>query len=291
MKNTSIQSESGVRWNRRAALVASAVLLGLLAFDRAACTAWSYPPAPHHLIYGIVRDELGNPLQGTAEIILETSAGVQIKGSLVTGRELGVNYELKVAMDAGLTSDLYRPTALQPTVPFKLKVRIGDTSYLPIQMTANYVNLGLAGQRTRLDLTLGEDLDGDGLPDAWERLTSQNITNVKPGDLAGNGMTYLQNYVAGTYAFDPAEGFKLNITGVSNGRPLMKFLAIRGRAYTLLGSTDLKTWVAVAFRIPADDAADVRRANYAASEVRPVEIEAASEGTSSVPTFFKLLVQ
>ena len=31
------------------------------------------------------------------------------------------------------------------------------------------MELGKPSETTRLDLTLGEDSDGDGLPDAWER--------------------------------------------------------------------------------------------------------------------------
>ena len=36
-------------------------------------------------------------------------------------------------------------------------------------MRGDYSALGRPGESTRIDLTLGEDRDGDGLPDAWER--------------------------------------------------------------------------------------------------------------------------
>jgi hypothetical protein len=36
-------------------------------------------------------------------------------------------------------------------------------------MKGDLSKLGEPGKRTHLDLTLGEDLDGDGIPDAWER--------------------------------------------------------------------------------------------------------------------------
>ncbi|MDB4777698.1 hypothetical protein OAH08_05025, partial [Verrucomicrobia bacterium] len=42
-----------------------------------ACSALAYPPAPHHLLTGMVRDELGNPLTiESAEIIFEAASGV-----------------------------------------------------------------------------------------------------------------------------------------------------------------------------------------------------------------------
>ena len=91
-------------------------------------------------------------------------------------------------MAAGLTADAYKPTALSPLVPFKIYVRIGQVNYLPIQMKGNYAELGQPSGRTRLDLTLGEDLDGDGLPDAWERAIlallgpGKGLGDVNPND-------------------------------------------------------------------------------------------------------------
>ncbi len=253
----------------------------------------AFPPAPHHLIYGMARDEFGTPISAKgARIILETSAGIKVMTTIIPGLRPGVNYELAVPMDAGLTSDLYKPTALQPTVPFKIKVKIGSVIYLPIEMSGSYALLGQPGQRSLLNLTLGEDSDNDGLPDAWERLINSDLSKVTPGgDSDSDRMTNLQEYLAGTYAFDPADGFKLTITGTTNGKPRMKFLAINGRNYALLGSTDLKTWVAVGFRIPAQDAADIVRQNYQATDVRTLEIEATASVNQPAPTFFKLVLQ
>src|SRR6185295_12098018 len=189
----------------------------------------AYPPAPHHLFYGTVRDEYGSQLASGAVVILETSAGVQLKTTVVAGLEPGVNYQLEVPMDAGLTSDLYKPTALKPAVPFRMMVVVDGVTNLPIELHGNFALMGQPGQRTLLNLTLGEDADGDGLPDAWERLINPDISKVNPGDdVDGDGLTNLQEYLAGTYAFDPTDGFTLTISGMNNGKPLMKFLAIRG---------------------------------------------------------------
>src|SRR5688572_20369226 len=103
----------------------------------------AFPPAPHHLIYGMVRDEMGDPISHTnAEIILETSSGVQITAPVIPGQQPGINYQLSVPMDAGATSDAYKPTALSPAVPFKIRVRIGQTLYLPIEMVGDFSQLG-----------------------------------------------------------------------------------------------------------------------------------------------------
>src|SRR5260370_18497252 len=79
-----------------------------------------------------------------------------------------MNFQREVPMDAGLTADPYEPEALMASAPFKIYVVIGVTTNLPIQMTGNYSLLGQPGQQTRIDLTLGVDSNGDGIPDAWE---------------------------------------------------------------------------------------------------------------------------
>ena len=252
----------------------------------------AYPPAPHHLFYGMVRDEFGSPIAAGAEVILETLSGVQIKTTVIPNLEPGVNYRLAVPMDAGITSDLYKPTALRPTVPFLIRVRIGTVNYLPIEMIGDMSRMGQPGQRTLLNLTLGEDTDGDGLPDAWERLINPDLTRVRPGDDSDrDGLTNLQEYLAGTYAFDPKDGFTLNILRVHNGAPVLEFTAIRGRTYTLLGSPDLTTWTSQSFRIPAEGATAPTRASYPAADVRKLQIEAISDAGQPLPRFFRLMTQ
>lgn len=194
-------------------------------------------------------------------------------------------------MDAGLLAAPYQPTALRPLVPFRIKVRIGGVTYLPIEMVADFAKLGQPGQRTRLNLTLGEDADGDGLPDAWERLVNQDITQVKPDANAGNGLNYLQTYYAGTYAVDPTNGFELSILGFSKGVPMLEFLAVTGRIYTLQGSSDLKTWKAVSFRIPAEGTSAAVRGSFQSDAVKTIRIEASGEDPGAPSTYFRLMLQ
>lgn len=262
------------------------LILGLALPGRA------YPPAPHHLLYGLVRDEYGSPIQAAgAEVILVTTGGRELK-TRITHSEPGVNYGLEVPMDAGLTSDLYKATAMQPTMPFQMKVIINKVVYLPIELKGKTAQIGEPGRRTRLDLTLGEDSDGDGLPDAWERMINRDLRKVNPlEDPDQDGMTNLQEYLAGTYALDASDGLALVIRGLHNGEPVMKFTAIRGHSYTLLGSTDFATWTPVRFRIPSDGANAAIRSSFQATQVTPIEVEAVTGGVASAPTFFKLLVQ
>ena len=82
----------------------------------------------------MVRDEMGNPLTVTnADIILTTLEGVQIKGKVTPSLRPGTNYRLLIEMDAGLTTDPYHAAALLAHAPFRLKVKIRETTYLPIE--------------------------------------------------------------------------------------------------------------------------------------------------------------
>ncbi len=260
----------------------------------------AFPPAPHHTIYGIVRDQMGDPLVVTnAQVVLETLTGVQLKTTVVPNLTPGANYRLQVPMDAGLTADAYKPTALRPTVAFRFKVKIGSTTYLPMEVDANYSNLGKPAESTRLDMTLGEDSDGDGLPDAWERALiaalggDLTLQDIGPNDDAdGDGLSNLQEYLAGTYAFDPQDGFRLDIVDHTNGNPVLEFLAIRGRSYALEASSDLKTWIPAQFRLLTDNSTDPGRECYQATDVHFQRLEALPpEGQPADRLFYRAKLQ
>jgi hypothetical protein len=275
--------------------VSSGAIAGIIL---SAVTAAAFPPAPHHSFFGVVRDEWGNPINADkAEVVLETLQGTKLKAE-IKDREPGVNYQLKVPMDSGLTSDAYIPTALQPTVPFKVKVKIGTRTYLPLEMLGDYSKMGQPGKTTRLDLTLGEDSDGDGIPDAWERALLSQLGGDKTlrdingnDDSDGDGLTNLQEYLAGTYAFDPNDGFALKIAGLDSGRPLLDFLAVTGRSYSIQGSADLKSWTAVEFRPIGATGAEAARSVYRASEVTTLRVRLEQSAADSGLKFFKLVLQ
>ena len=129
----------------------------------------AFPPAPHHTFFGMVRDELGRPLEGEkVEVLFETSSGRLVRTGVGLGLP-GINYRMRVPMDAGSTADLYNPVAMRHAMPYKIRVKVGTKVYLPIEMIGDLGKMGQPGEETLLNLTLGEDSDGDGLPDAWER--------------------------------------------------------------------------------------------------------------------------
>lgn len=261
--------------------------------------ALAYPPAPFHVIYGTARDQYGTPFtSGTTKILLQTPTGVRLTTSVSPGLAAGVNYQLEVPMDAGLTPDLYQSSALVAAAPFKLYVVTGGTTNVPIQMTGSFSLLGKPGQRTRLDLTLGVDANGDGIPDAWEYAFLAAIgSNLSLSDLnpklvlAGDGLTLWQEFLAGTYPFDPAEPFLVKIVSVTAGAPLLEFTTMTGRSYTVLGSFDLKTWTPLSFQVPAEGAAGVIHEFYYAPNINTVQVQVLPDSAHRPMRCFRIMLQ
>ena len=111
---------------------------------------------------------------------------------------------------------------------------------------------------TILDLTLGEDSDRDGLPDAWERallINGQTINDISPhSDTDGDGLSNYEEYISGNYAFDKKDGLRLEIINKNSNEKILNFLAISGRTYTLYETQNLHEWKQISLkRTKSDD--------------------------------------
>jgi hypothetical protein len=247
-------------WSKRTAgwsLVLLTVLFACLVCPRAR----AYPPGPYHIVYGTVRDQYGTPLSSAqASVILETPSGVQISAPVVPGiGPPGVNYQLKVPLDSGVTPDLYLPNVLVPAAQYKLVVLIGSVTNLPIGMSTNEFSVGQWALTTRLDLTLGVDSNGDGIPDAWEYAFLAALgTNISLSSLSSNsvltsdGLTLYQEFILGSSIFDPGVPFVVTFVGFNGASPTLQFPTVSGRTYSIIESTDLKNWSPAPFNLPGD---------------------------------------
>lgn len=130
----------------------------------------AYPPAPHFTIYGIVRDSLGYILDTEDAFILVKREGQEIiRLPIISFKEIDRNYLLQIPVDSGTIERLYKPSAIKPLVPFTIEVEADGVNFLPIEVEANSLVILQPGGSVRVDLTLGEDSDNDGLPDLWEQ--------------------------------------------------------------------------------------------------------------------------
>lgn len=231
-------------------LISLALILSVLS------SVAAFPPAPHHLIYGVIKNEQGKPLEtGDATVILKGPSGEVMRGVIDTLVNPEMNYRLQVAQDSGRTPEIYAATAMLPASPFTIEVVIGNQSYLPIEMQGDLHLLGESGESTRLDLTLGVDSDGDGLPDAWEMNVIDfslndgfdTLNDVNPeDDIDGDGLSNLAEYIAGTYAFGELESLAIKVKEVVNGLLRLEFVTVTGRTYRVT-TFDGSDWVEQAF--------------------------------------------
>ena len=153
-----------------------------------------------------------------------------------------------------------------------------------------------AGDSTRIDLTLGIDADGDGLPDAWQALLRSLLgpgARVGPNDDAdGDGISNLDEYLAGTYAFQPDSGFRLNLLPNAGGPPLLEFMVVGPRTYTVYNSTNLQTWTSIPFNIPASGPSATNLPNYRATGIHILQVEPIlPPGSPLEGQFFKVKAQ
>ncbi len=276
------------RW--RAGLVAGLLfpLLGL-----------AFPPAPHYVIYGVVRDQIGGTmLVEGAELVLLRN-GLEIGRTPVFSQLKGdFNYELKIAIDQNRPSTrAYSEKAVPANGLYAIVVEMNGEKFYPINASGN-LQAGSGGERVRLDLNLGVDSDHDGLPDAWEewQLWQAGIRPgpngwdlsliTRDGDFDGDGISNYDEYIAGTFAGDPTERFELGIVGKTAAGVKFEFFTITGKLYSIEESSDLKTWAPVPFRVGSATTATARY------QARAVDIVTATvDSPVATSRFYRLSVR
>ena len=152
-----------------------------------------------------------------------------------------------------LGTQTYTGLANATGTAFTLGVVLHDIVYYPIEMSQPRA-IGHPGERIRLDLTLGIDSDGDGIPDAWEQsqlyaggiMPDANGWNLalidRDDDLDGDGVSNWQEYIAGTFATDPTDYLALQIAATTATHARLRFFGIYNKVYSLESSTDLQIW-------------------------------------------------
>jgi hypothetical protein len=257
----------------------------------------AYPPAPHHTLEGLVRNEQGGPIIGdNIKVVAVSVEGGRVISKVNKVYRPGINYSLNVPMESSAGRNLFKTDAFKQKMKFSLEVIIDGKNYLPIEMIGNTSKMGMPGETTFLDLTIGEDIDGDGLPDAWERgiasITGKSIEQIGPNDDSdGDGLSNLQEYISGSYAFDKNDGVIIQMKDISSDMVRFEFLAITGRTYSLEISHDFKEWKKTNFKLAANDDEE-SYSHVIATKVGNIEIDVPTLDIElNKQLFFKLKVQ
>jgi len=275
--------------------------LGLALLAGAAVQA--FPPAPYFSVYGDVRDAYGLLLPPGGSTVVVSQSGKEILREALTAVDgADYNYQIRLRMDMLRASTAtYSSLTVNPGAAFTLTVKIGDQTYYPIEM-ATPPTVGKPSDRRRLNLTLGVDSDGDGLPDAWEESQlyqagiqagpngwDLSLIN-RDGDLDKDGVSNGVEYIAGTYAGDATSTLDLQIKEKRAADTRLEFYAIYGKSYTLQASSDLKTWSALPFSLEDAAAATPPPAqpSYAATTTGVTSIHVPSPGST---TYYRLQIR
>ncbi len=275
-------------WRRWCLLIAS---LGV--------SASAFPPAPHYTLFGLVRDQVGATLKvDGAELILLRDGKEIGRTPVLKDLRADFNYELKVSVDLNLPSTrTYSEKAVTAGGLISVVVTMNGQNFYPIGVTGS-LRATAGGERVRLDLNLGQDSDGDGLPDAWEEwqlyisgrrpgLNGWDLSLItRDGDFDGDGISNFNEYIAGTFAADPTDRFELRLVGKSATSVQLEFFSITGKVYSVEESGDLKSWIQVPFSVSAQGSEQLR---YQAPDVGVRSIFVKSPATSS--RFYRLSVR
>lgn len=228
--------------------------------------AQAFPPAPYYTLHGLVRNQVGQTLDVDGAVLILLKDGVEVGRTPITSPQVDQNYELKIRIDSNRPGTvLYTQNAVAAGGSYSLVVEMNGSLFYPIEVAGD-LNAGIGAERTRLDLNLGEDSDGDGLPDAWEQWqlyqagVFPNELGVWPidlidreGDFDRDGTNDYFEYVAGTFAGDATERFQLLIKEKTASQVRFEFYGITGKTYRIERSVGLggEEWTPVPFTVGA----------------------------------------
>ena len=261
--------------------------------------AQAFPPAPYYTLYGMVRDQVGQTVTAEGAEVILLKGGAEVGRTPITLSQLDQSYELNIRIDQNRSGTaFYTDKAVAAQGLFSLVISMNGELFYPIEVSGN-LTAGKGAERVRLDLTLGEDKDKDGLPDTWEawQLYQAGLSPNdngdwdlslidKNGDFDKDGQSNLFEYIAGTFAGDATERFGLSIKEKLPESVRFEFFAITGKVYTIESTLDMKSWTRVAFAVGAAGAGN---AAYQATNVAVVSAFAAPR--SAIKEFYRLSVR
>ncbi len=204
-------------------------------------------PQPMCVYYGQALDGYGLPYRTNADVILYHGTNEIARQAITGALTPGVNFALYVHLDDGRTSIPYSKRAVHSGELVSIVVR--DPEGLKTIMENEKVpTVGQPGDLVLINVTAATDINRDGLPDLWEqeliawsdgRLHS--LSDVHPDDdFDSDGMTNLQEYRAGTFAFLDYDYLRVEqYERTPNNRLRLNFLSVAGKVYSVSCAANL----------------------------------------------------
>jgi hypothetical protein len=190
---------------------------------------------PSMIVYGVIRDSYGIRLGADTANVSAFLGSNEVARTTIRPQPNGANYRFEVNVSDPLAASANEVT---PGATVTIRVKMGVTLQ-PTIGTNTFLALG-NGAAVNINLILGTDSDGDGLPDNWEWMAIansggavSNLSQVGPGrDLDGDGMPDDQEFFYGSFPFLPGDELRMSsLTRRANGRLSFTLTPVPGVSY------------------------------------------------------------
>lgn len=218
-------------------------------------------------------------------------ARVQLRG----GVRIRENYRALLPLDMGEGSP-YTSDALPPGVTFTIEAEIAGIRYPAYGIVSDSLLNPEPGASQRLDFTIGEDSDGDKIPDLWElwQLESSGIyegderyslESIGEGDHDNDGLSDYDEYIAGVFSFLFIETLNMSAKTVSaDGWIQFELIQAQGQSYQMEATSDLTTWEPIEVTLDGDRETSLSSWSAEDTSIRDIEVKLTSGG----PKFYRV---